>query len=710
MRHNLHLRRHPEADGWSHLPARRPPRHLAHLPRRVAQTGVSLVTVLQATPGLTTVASPNVGVPAPPASVPVGSTVFDQATVTPVANGPAPTGTVTYALFGPGDPTCAGAPIAPVSGAQTVAIGAPSPNYVLPTQGTYNFTALYSGDTNYLPQGPFGCGVPAEQVIAAQRTVTLTTQASTNATNVAPGSTVFDIATATPTTPGPAPTGNVTYTLVGPLAPGDVTCAGPTVAPVGGASTTVPLGSPSPNFVVTAPGTYNFLASYTDPSGNFAPVGPVGCGVAAERFTVLAPVPLVLVDKVANPTTINEPGGNVVFTVRVTNTGPTPLTITSLNDNIYGDLNTRPGSTCNTLIGTTLAPGATSAPCTFTGPVAGPVGSTHTDIVTVIGTAPDGQTATDTDDAVVTIVGVPPVITVVKDATPPSLPEPGGTFTYTVRVQNNSTFESVTITSLNDNIYGDLATRPGSTCGALIGDVLAPGAFSDTCTFTGVFTGPAGATLTDIVTATAVDDDGETATDTDDAIVTITDVLPNVRVVKTANPTTMSGARRRLHLHRGGDQPGTIPMTITSLMDDIYGNIGSPAPTGTCDDLIGDTSWPREPARPPAPSSGPSPAHAGDARPTSSPSPAPTSGQTVTDTDDAIVTLLPPPPPDIAVDKTARRSAAGPGRRLHLHGGGDQHRADPDHHHLPRRRHLRQHRHHAIEPGDARSPTTPATT
>ena len=193
-------------------------------PGGAPQTGVSIVNVLQATPGLVTVASPNAGFPTPPATVPVGSTVFDQATVTPVANGPAPTGTVTYALFGPNDPTCAGAPIAPVGGAtQTVPVGSPSPNYVLPAQGTYNFVASYSGDVNYAPVGPVGCGVPAEQVIAAQRTVTLVTQASTNSANVAPGTTVFDIATATPTAPGPAPTGNVTYTLVGPLAPGDNT-------------------------------------------------------------------------------------------------------------------------------------------------------------------------------------------------------------------------------------------------------------------------------------------------------------------------------------------------------------------------------------------------------------------------------------------------------------------------------------------------------
>ena len=56
-------------------------------------------------------------------------------------------------------------------------------------------------------------------------------------------------------------------------------------------------------------------------------------------------------------------------------------------------------------------------------------------------------------------------------------------------MSNPSTTDPVKITSLVDNIYGDLATRPGSTCGALIGVTLAPGASSAPCTFTGPFTG-----------------------------------------------------------------------------------------------------------------------------------------------------------------------------------------------------------------------------
>jgi hypothetical protein len=71
-----------------------------------------------------------------------------------------------------------------------------------------------------------------------------------------------------------------------------------------------------------------------------------------------------------------------------------------------------------------------------------------------------------------------------------------------VTLSNPSTLEAVTITGLSDNVYGNIATRPGSTCGALIGTVLAPGATSAPCTFTGTFTGVAGASQTDTVTVT----------------------------------------------------------------------------------------------------------------------------------------------------------------------------------------------------------------
>ncbi|MFN2503421.1 MAG: hypothetical protein ABR540_04165, partial [Acidimicrobiales bacterium] len=276
-----------------------------------------------------------------------------------------------------------------------------------------------------------------------------------------------------------------------------------------------------------------------------------------------------------------EPGGVFTYTVTVRNPGTVEtITINSLIDSVYGDLATRPGSTCGTLINTTLAPGATSAPCTFTAEFLGDPGDAETDIVTARGTDDDGQTVTDTDDAVVTITPVPPAIEVIKDASPTTRPEPGGDFTYTVTVRNPGTVETITINSLIDNVYGDLATRPGSNCGTLIGTTLAPGATSSPCTFTAPFTGDAGDFKTNIVTATGTDDDGQTVTDTDDATVTLTDVLPTITVVKTADPLTRP--------EPGGDFDFTVvvtntssePLLLTALNDNVYGNLDG---RGNCD-------------------------------------------------------------------------------------------------------------------------------
>src|SRR5205807_1666728 len=147
-------------------------------------------------------------------------------------------------------------------------------------------------------------------------------------------------------------------------------------------------------------------------------------------------------------------------------------------------LTTRANSTCTTAKGTVLAPGA-SYTCTFTGPFKIGRASCRESAATATAVDQSGDTATANDNATVAITNVLPVIAVQKSADPLSRPEPGGDFTYTVVVTNTGT-EPVTITSLTDNVYGDLTTRANSTCTTAKGTVLAPGA-SYTCTFTGPF-------------------------------------------------------------------------------------------------------------------------------------------------------------------------------------------------------------------------------
>ncbi len=293
-------------------------------------------------------------------------------------------------------------------------------------------------------------------------------------------------------------------------------------------------------------------------------------------------VPVIAVTKTASPLTLPAPGGTFTFTVVVTNPSAESVTITALTDDIYGNIATRPGSTCGAVIGTTLAPGASTPPCSFTGDFTGAAGASQTDVVTVTATDASGTVVTADDDATVSIINVVPDISVEKTATPVSRPAPGGSFTFGVVVTNTGP-NSLTITALTDDIYGNIATQ--GTCTTAVGTVLASGG-SYSCSFPGTFTGIGGATQTDVVTATAVDANGTVVTDNDDATVTLVNVAPTVGVVKTANPLTRPEPGGEFTFTVVVTNTGGESVTITSLTDDVYGNLFT-RPGSTCGALQG---------------------------------------------------------------------------------------------------------------------------
>ena len=96
-------------------------------------TGSSVTTVLQVAPSsFTTSATP---------SATLGGPISDTASVTGPAGSPAPTGTVTFTLFGPNDPTCAGAPVfnsgpQPLAGGPPTATASSGP-FTPPAPGSY---------------------------------------------------------------------------------------------------------------------------------------------------------------------------------------------------------------------------------------------------------------------------------------------------------------------------------------------------------------------------------------------------------------------------------------------------------------------------------------------------------------------------------------------------------------------------------------------
>ena len=487
----------------------------------VAQAVATIVT--QATPVVT-----------------VGSPISDVATVTgAAAPAPLPTGTVTFTLFGPDDPTCA-SPAIFTSAARPLTGPPPAPPAVQATSdpftptavGTYTWVAVYSGDANY-PSVTSPCGAPNEASVVNPGGVSIVTAASGPVTLGAP---IRDSATVTgDVAPAPAPTGTVTFTLFGP---GNPSCTG---APIFTSANRPLAGGPPPtalseDFTPTAAGTYQWVAVYSGDANYPAATSP--CGAPGEA-SVVTPLPVIQVDKTATPPSRTAPGGDFTFNVVVTNTSNEVLTITSLTDDVYGDITTRANSTCNTAIGTVLQPSpgpGNTYSCSFTAPFTGAAGDSQTDVVTVRATNPAGVEVTDNDDAVVTLTPVP-VIQVDKTATPPSRTAPGGDFTFNVVVTNTSP-EVLTITSLTDDVYGDITTRANSTCNTAIGTVLQPSpgpGNTYSCSFTAPFTGVAGDSQTDVVTVRATNPGGVEVTDNDDAVVTITPV-PTILVDKTATP------------------------------------------------------------------------------------------------------------------------------------------------------------------------------
>jgi hypothetical protein len=294
---------------------------------------------------------------------------------------------------------------------------------------------------------------------------------------------------------------------------------------------------------------------------------------ATVTFTDVLPV--ITVDKSADPVSLPEPGGDVTFTVVVTNDSIEPVEITSLDDDVFGTLD----GDADCEVGTVLAVGG-SCEFEFTEPVTGNAGLVHVDVVTATAEDDEGNEASATDDAVVVISDVGSSIEVTKTADPTSVPEPGAAVTFTVDVENTSLVDSITIDSIVDDVFGDLgdagnAAVTGSTCPDLIGDVLAVDEVVS-CTFV-AFIGDDAVVGDDsehenTVLVSGTDDDDLPVADDDDATVDITDVLPTVTVDKEADVESVPEATPTEVTFTVTVTNGSVePVEITSLVDDVFG-------------------------------------------------------------------------------------------------------------------------------------------
>jgi len=226
---------------------------------------------------------------------------------------------------------------------------------------------------------------------------------------------------------------------------------------------------------------------------------------AATAAFKIRSIPVISVTKTATPTTIPEPGGDVSFAVSVTNPGNVAVSLTSLVDNVQGDLN----GTGTCAVPQSLAPGATYA-CSFTAFVGGKSGKVETDVVTAKAATSEGRQASASDDATVTITDIVPAIAVTKTASVTRLVEPGGNVTFTVTIQNLVP-ESLTVVALGDDLLGDLndprnPLLKDNSCANSVGTAVPVGATYE-CSFTTLVTGKAGDRHLNTVTVTVTDDE-----------------------------------------------------------------------------------------------------------------------------------------------------------------------------------------------------------
>ena len=280
-------------------------------------------------------------------------------------------------------------------------------------------------------------------------------------------------------------------------------------------------------------------------------------------------LPSITIDK-TGPATIAE-GNTATYDFTITNTrsaSTDPVTITSVIDNVLGNL-TAAALAANGNNPIVLNPGQNFAFSFMT--TSAQDAGTVVNTVTATGQDDEGNTATDDDSHTLPVSDVLPSITI--DKTGPATIAEGNTATYNFTITNTSSASTdpVTITSVIDNVLGNL------TAAALAANgnnpiVLNPGqnfAFS----FMTTSAQDAG-TVVNTVTATGQDDEGNTATDDDSHTLPVSDVLPSITIDKTGPATIAEGNRATYNFTiTNTNSASTDPVTITSVIDNVLGNL-----------------------------------------------------------------------------------------------------------------------------------------
>ncbi len=404
-------------------------------------------------------------------------------------------------------------------------------------------------------------------------------------------------------------TGDVTLTSVGvtdnPTSPaGGVTATCESLSsPSGtcsGATTTL-----DPGQIATFTGTYDVSQADIDHGSivdNATTHGttPSSGTVSAASNTVTVTAthsPSLSIAKSATPTTVTAAGQSVDYSFAVENTGNVTLTSVGVTD--------EPTSPAGAVIATCQSLGSPTGTCSGatttllprqTAVFSGTYTVTQADIdqgsivdhAIATGTPPSGTAVTATSNTVTVTATQSASIVIDKTASPTTVTAAGQTITYTFMVTNTS---NVTLTDVNviDNptppAGGVIATcqslsdPTGSCSGA--STTLVPGQIAS-------FTGTYVVTQTDIdngkivdrATATGTPPSGVPVSDTSDHdVVVVVTQTESLSIVKSASPTTVTGANQAVTYTFMVANTGNVTLTDVGVADNPVTPAGGVIPT-----------------------------------------------------------------------------------------------------------------------------------
>jgi hypothetical protein len=381
-----------------------------------------------------TMAGPAIATQVSAASIDPGGSFDDTATLTTPPSNFAPTGTVTFSVYGPDDPTCSTEPVLdPVRNldGSTVNSGSLTP----PSPGTYRVIASYSGDNRFAPSTT-ACGDPNETVVVGLETAVIASAVSS--TPITLGQGFHDTATLAPPAGAPAPTGNVTFTVFS-----TPDCTGPPAFTSTTALNAAGTAAVSGDFTPTAAGTYHAIASY--PGDTDYNAVATGCGDPGEN---------VVVDRTAAPISTQVSAATIVVgsafsdTARLTPPAGAPAPTGNVTFTVYGPAD--PSCAADPLFASTVPVGP-SGTTAVSDPLTPGAPGTYRAIATYSGDPNYAGTSTacgDPGEAVVVRPAAPTLTTAVSAASiglggsfhdtatlggiPPGAPVPSGTVTFDV--------------------------------------------------------------------------------------------------------------------------------------------------------------------------------------------------------------------------------------------------------------------------------------